>query len=127
MDRKLPLPQYSSHAIPHPAEVVHLNAVLLIAVVVHQAHVAVAGAVRHLPAAADLPVLVEVAGADVARLAREGAVLHVVEAVPAEERVVAEVADVAGPHHASAAAARPDAGVILHLQAAVTVINRLVR
>jgi len=127
MDRKLPLPQYSSLVIPHPAEVVHLNAVLLIAAVVLQALVAVVGAVRLLPAAADLPVLVEVDGVDGARLALGGAVLHVVEAVPAEERVVAEAVDVAGLHHASAAAARPDAGVILHLQAAVTVINRLVR
>ena len=106
---------------------VHLNVVLLIAAVVLQALVAVVGAVRLLPAAADLLVLVEVDGVDGARLALGGAVLHVVEAVPAEERVVAEAVDVAGLHHASAAAARLDAGVILHLQAAVTVINRLVR
>ena len=85
-----------------------------------------AGAVRLQPVAAGLPVLAEAAGVDVARPAREGAALRVVGAVPADGRVAAAVEDAAGLHLASAAAARPDAGVILHLQAAVTVINPLV-
>ncbi len=64
---------------------------------------------------------------DAARQAREGAALHVVGAVPADGRVVAAAEVGAGLRRASAAAARLDAGVILHLQAAVTVINPLVR
>ena len=125
--RKLLLPQCYYLAIPHPAEEVHPSAVHPTAAAVLQALAVAAGAVRLQPVAAGLPVLAEAAVGDAAPLAQEGAAPRVVGAVPADGRVAAAAEDAAGLRLASAAAARPDAGVILHLQAAVTVINPLVR